>query len=264
MRFFIRTWLVFSFGLWSIQSEAKPTSQLKEHPPTIMILSGSKIIEECLAQIKDQPDQKWAIVNDIDNTQTDARGRTFALIKQFAKKYSLKLPHDFNVSMIAYDGFQSAIAIGWSLKNADSFRRYWRIAFWQPQYFIYDLPVSPIIRYAQKAAKLGAEVFHLTGRDRRTLKGTIKQLKSFGIPFSDADHVLVKPIGHPTNRFKRSQLERLIKKGYRIAWFLTDTFDEIKTSRDLAVHPIYVDFPVKRKSPSSDDLKDIPVIKLAP
>jgi hypothetical protein len=206
--------------------------------------------------------EQTAVVNDIDDTLTDARFRTLAFTPIYASVRGLRVPRRLSIEDMGYDGRLTALNLKWGATEANHFHEAWEEFFWRPESFGLDKAIEPVVGLLRRAAAVpGVDAFHSTGRDSTTRAGTLAQLAELEIPGADEGHLFSKRPGQDTTAFKRRVLEQLLDRGYTIEWFITDTAAEINAVLDLPVNPVYIEFPVSM--PEDQPIADgVPVLRV--
>jgi phosphoglycolate phosphatase-like HAD superfamily hydrolase len=132
------------------------------------------------------------VVFDIDNTLSDGRARTLAVGKAWDKANGT---HFFDVprARIGHDAGDTAATLGIPAEKREAWAVFWERQFWAPESFVHDAPIPAAVELVKAAKRAGAEVVYLTGRIQTLEQATIDQLRRFGLPDVDADHVVTKP-----------------------------------------------------------------------
>ena len=219
--------------------------------------------------------KRVAVVFDIDNTLVDTRYRTLAAARSFAKKRSsLRALAGASLGQMAFSGQQTAHKLGLPSGDREAFSRYWDRFFWDARNLSHDRPIAHTVELARRAKAAGAEVFYITGRVDTLKMGTVDQLKALGLPDADSGHVICKPMVSaapgkaprylPTAPFKVDQVKGLLSTKHEVAWFASDSVDDIRAVQTSlsGVPAVWIDFPAKSSRPGPIIAADTPTIKV--
>jgi phosphoglycolate phosphatase-like HAD superfamily hydrolase len=196
------------------------------------------------------------VVFDIDNTLADTRPRTAAAAHGFAGLAATvaarPLAH-VAARDVGIDGRETCTLLGIRDRATVSrFQVYWRECFWRPQSFRLDRPIPETIRLARRAKRAGAEVFYLTGRVEQLRRTTLTELRRFGLPDVDDQHLLCKSAERrATPPYKASMLRGLLRAGQHVAWFISEGRRDIAHLQRTvpAVPCVRYDFPLDQRPP---------------
>jgi hypothetical protein len=203
----------------------RPKSSLvRALPPS----SGEAFVFRRLTDLAPSAAQgKACVVFDIDDNLADTRRRTFQIAQEFHQQTHL-LPLDgLDARSPTFPRDPRVLASRQHLNapQTEQFVDFWRERFFRGAYYAYDRPFEQMVDLAQQAHAQGFEVFYVTGRRRRTLPSTLKELSRFGLPNADTQHVCAKPLGASTLAHKIAAVKSLAER-YDIGWHVTESRTE--------------------------------------
>ncbi len=172
--------------------------------------------------------EKVVVVFDIDDTLADTRYRTLALARAFDEANGTSHFANLTVDQVARTGEETARRLGLPESVVRAFDAYWDVGFWKAESLVHDQPMKEIVELAKKADAAGARVLYLTGRVQAVERGTLAQLRRFGLPDVNATNVISKPsLRHYTPAFKAERLDAWMKRGFYVSFFFTESRRDI-------------------------------------
>lgn len=88
-------------------------------------------------------------------------------------------------------------------------------------------PLPGSIEFFKEAERLGVEVFYITNRNLNEAEGTLKNLKDFGFPYADGEHLM--PKADTSNKDVR---RNKVFKNYEVILFLGDNLGDFSSAFD--------------------------------
>lgn len=158
-------------------------------------VDGNAYCARALADIRARTarGEKVTVVFDIDNTLSDGRTRTLAVGQAWDKLNGTSFFSGVAKERIGHDAVDTAATLKIPADKREAWKTFWEREFWAPHSFVHDAPIADAVALVKAAKAAGAEVTYLTGRIAELEPATIAQLRRFGLPDVDGDHVVTKP-----------------------------------------------------------------------
>ncbi len=226
--------------------------------------SGAQFMQQRLAEAKTRRarNERCCVVFDLDNTLFDTRARTLHVARQFDAEHGTEHFANLSLDQVGLDGTSTCKRLGTpSGEVAQQFETYWKRAFWDPQNFIHDLPMTSVLDWVRAAHQADVETRFLTGRVVAYADTSLQQLRRVRIDFARREHLHLKPaldvfsIAHKADKLKAFHGEQFV------AWYITESRFEIASLQERLVgFPlVLLDFSLERGGPAVAE--DTPVLE---
>lgn len=197
--------------------------------PTAAV-SGEAFLTERLRELERRVEvgERCAVVFDLDNTLFDTRSRTLWVARRFDEEGGTRYFESIGLDRVGLNARDTCARMGSLPPEVESaFVRFWEEAFWDPEAFVHDTPMQPVLSWVQRARLSGASLRFLTGRIEALRGPTTAQLARVGVADVSPETLWMKPdLLTRTLRFKASSLRRAMGRSW-LGWYVTEGRDEI-------------------------------------
>jgi hypothetical protein len=185
------------------------------------------VLDEIMDQVRKSSAENPVLVFDLDSTLFNNGPRTRQILVELALEDDTLRPLQPKLQALPND---LPYLVGDTLKrvglaggeSTDRLVKGWAQRFFSDTYCVFDQPYPGAVEFVREAARQGATIVYLTGRDApRMAVGTTESLRRSGFPVATPNALLImKPSGQVEDEaFKRTALETIHRSGLVIATF---------------------------------------------